>query len=158
MSIDILRNEAPSQELLNKKLCIFCEIIAGREPAGIITETSKTLVIAAREEGYPLMLTKTHYENLLDPRLDNTTAEELGLMQREMAQVVSTVNNGADISVIINNGRNAGQEIFHLHIHIMPRDRSDRRVIIRIGEPLSLEERYLKASLYRQAIQKLQNP
>lgn len=142
----------------NPKICVLCEIVAGRTPAGIILETSRLLVITAREDGYPLILPKAHIEDLRDPKLDDETAKELGLMQRDMAKIVTKIDMGVDISVVTNNGHQAGQEIPHLHIHIIPRTTGDRVVRIKFGTTLPLEERHLRAVRYRQALQDLQAP
>lgn len=145
------------KEVLEEESCIFCEIVRGRAPAGRILETSRLLVITAREGGYPLILTKEHFDNLLDPRLDNGTVEELGLMQRDMAKIVAQVDGVEGVSIIANNGHSAGQEIPHLHIHIMPRVAGDRKIRITLGTAVPMEERYSRAALYKQAIDNLQN-
>lgn len=137
--------------------CIFCEIVKGNAPAGRILETSRVLVITAREGAYPLILPKEHVDNLLDPRLDDETAQELGLMQRDMAQVVTRVDGVKGVSIITSNGHDAGQEVPHLHIHIMPRVEGDRKIRIRLGTAISEKDRYSKAVLYKEAIQILQS-
>lgn len=153
-----LEEEKKLSKLPAGRVCIFCEIVRGRAPAGRILETSRTLVITAREGGYPLILTKKHFNNFLDPSLDDETVKELGLMQRDMTQVVARVDGVDGISVIATNGQSAGQEVNHLHIHIMPRVAGDRRIRVRLGQALPEEERYSRAALYRQAIDGIQNP
>lgn len=146
-----------SPKVLEDRPCIFCGIVAGELPAGQIFETSRLVVITAQEDGYPIILTKQHINDLRDPNLDPETAGELGVMQRDMARLVSLVDQN-DISVFINNGSNAGQEISHLHIHIMPRVPGDKRVRISRGTILSVDERQSRAALYKQYLQKLQTP
>lgn len=137
--------------------CVFCEIVADREPAGRILETSRLLVITAREGGYPLILTKEHFSNILDPKLDDDTAKDLGLMQRDMAKVVTRIDGVSGVSVVTSNGHNAGQEVPHLHIHVMPRVEGDRRIRVRLGEAMPIEERNSRAVMYREAIKNLQD-
>lgn len=137
--------------------CIFCEIVGGRAPAGRIFETDRLLVITARESGYPLIITKEHFDNLLDPKLDQDTAEELGLMQRDMAKIVTQVDVVAGVSIVANSGHDAGQDIAHLHIHIMPRVAGDRKIRVTLGTALPLKERYSKAASYKKAIDDLRN-
>ncbi len=136
--------------------CVFCEIVNGEKPAAKIFEDRRLVVILAREDGYPLILPKKHVVNLVDPKLDTATARDLGLMQRDMARIVARIDGTEGVSVITNNGEAAGQEIPHLHVHIMPRVEGDRKVRISFGTTLSLEALREKAVFYRQAIEDLQ--
>lgn len=134
------------------KTCIFCEIVAGRSPAGIITESQRTLVIVAREDGYPLIVTKKHYDNVFDPDLPKITARELGEMQVKIARLLQTADQVTGVTIATNNGRSAGQIVNHLHTHIIPRRRGDRKVRMMEGESLSLDQIFDEAQHYREAL------
>ena len=130
-------------------ICTFCEIVAGRLPASKITETDRVLVFTALEDGYPLLVTKRHVTDILDRALDRETAMELGVLQVKMAHVVKEAEGVNSITIASNNGPDAGQEIPHLHVHIIPRFPNDNRVSIKRGTRLSREDLNQKAENYK---------
>jgi histidine triad (HIT) family protein len=98
--------------------CIFCKIVAREVPAEIIAETDKTLVIkdiAPKAKIHYLIIPKEHYRDLQG--LEDCC---LGVRMLHMAQQLSVQNPEAkDYKLVINNGYNAGQRVFHLHMHFL---------------------------------------
>lgn len=139
----------------NLKPCVFCEIVAGRTEAGIISRSKRTIAIAAQEDGYPLLITRQHFTNLLDPALDKATARELGQKAMEFTRIVSKVDGVTSVSVLINNGPAASQTVGHLHVHIMPREERDKKVKLAVDRSLSLPELTQKAMAYQAALQQI---
>lgn len=100
--------------------CIFCKIIAGEIPAKKIYEDDDVLAfwdIAPQAPVHFLVIPKKHI-----PRpVDITTEDEhvSGKMLRVAAQVAK--ENGVEdgYRVIFNNGKKAGQVVFHLHLHVL---------------------------------------
>lgn len=137
------------------KPCVFCEIVAGRAPAGIIQRSKKAWVLTAREDGYPLIVTTKHIQDILDSNFDTVTAKELGRLQREVARLVCRVDGVDSVTIAMNSGRAAGQVVPHLHVHVMPRTRGDRKVRMMEGTRLPLEELVQRAERYRAAIGQL---
>ena len=70
------------------------------------------------------MVPKKPFVNILDG-----DAEILGYMMK-IAQKISRVlvkqNLGSGVNIIMNNGAEAGQEVFHAHIHVIPRLEKDQ--------------------------------
>lgn len=106
--------------------CIFCKIAAGQIPSATVYEDDDfraIMDIAPAHKGHIIVLPKTHAENLLtcDPAV---AAKALPVVQKIAAAVKKTL--GCDgINILQNNGTAAGQTVFHLHIHIIPRYEGD---------------------------------
>ena len=105
--------------------CIFCQIIQGKSNAYKIYEDELTIAfldINPISNGHTLIVPKLHetkLENLPEKHsiaLFKTVRELVGPIQKAMS--TSSANIG------INNGREAGQIIPHIHVHIIPRDES----------------------------------
>ena len=102
--------------------CIFCKIIKGEIPATKIYETEDVfcfLDIKPLNPGHALLIPKAHYTDLFDipEKLLCTLASET----KKVARVVKKVVDADGIGIGQNNGKAAGQVIFHYHIHIIPR-------------------------------------
>ena len=112
-----------------KNDCLFCAIAAGEIPSTTLYEDDKVRVIldlnpAAR--GHALVLPKRHYK-------DVTTMPKtlLGHVMKVGAQIGSAQKKafGYDgFNLIQNNGRAAGQSVFHFHLHVIPRKKGDAAV------------------------------
>ena len=106
--------------------CIFCSIVAGDIPARTVHETDDVLAFLDANplaRGHTLVIPKAHAEHVGD--LDDALASDLFAAVTELnARVQSTV--GADgANVGINDGEAAGQEVPHVHVHIIPRFEGD---------------------------------
>lgn len=110
-----------------EKGCVFCQIAQNSKESSVIAEYPNTLVIVSLE-GNPLIITRHHVENYLDPNLDDETAAELGVVQKKIAQAMRDSSQNADINIISNNGSESGQDIMHLHIHLISRLKNDEVV------------------------------
>lgn len=106
--------------------CIFCRIAAGQIPSATVYEDDDfraIMDIAPAHKGHIIVLPKTHAENLLtcDPAV---AAKALPVVQKIATALKKTL--GCDgINILQNNGTAAGQTVFHLHIHIIPRYEND---------------------------------
>jgi len=97
--------------------CLFCKIIAGEIPSKKAAETENVLAfhdITPQAPTHVLVIHKQHTASLSD-----TTDE--ALLGQWMAGVrdVARQLNLSDYRVIVNNGPQAGQSVFHLHAHIL---------------------------------------
>lgn len=105
--------------------CLFCQIIAKDIPAKIALETEHVLVmhdIAPKAKVHVLVLPKQHLESFND-----ITTEQQSLMG-ELAMAVKQVTVQLGIAesgykVVINNGRDGGQAVLHLHWHVLGGER-----------------------------------
>ena len=106
--------------------CIFCKIANGVIPSATVYEDDDfraILDIAPAHKGHVLLLPKNHFDNLLCAD-DDIAAKALPIVKR-IANALKTVTGCDGINVLQNNGTAAGQSVFHLHIHIIPRFEGD---------------------------------
>ncbi len=100
--------------------CIFCKIIDGAIPSSKVYEDDKMLVfkdIEPKAKIHLLAIGKDHFKLLSE--MDGERAELLKYMLLKIPQIA--VENGLSngYRLIINQGEDAGQTVFHLHIHIL---------------------------------------
>lgn len=100
--------------------CLFCRIAAGEIPADIVYQDEQVVVfkdIHPRARVHLLMIPRVHIEGL------NDLQPEHGELIAHMMQLLPTLarEQGLDTGfrTIINTGRGGGQEVFHLHIHLL---------------------------------------
>jgi histidine triad (HIT) family protein len=102
--------------------CIFCRIAQKEVPASLVYEDEKALAfldIRPLNEGHILIIPKEHYENIFDIPEQLITYMH-GIVKR-IAIAVEKATKADGISIIQQNGKAAGQEVFHLHVHVVPR-------------------------------------
>ena len=102
--------------------CIFCKIAQKQVPASLVFEDAKTVAfldIRPLSEGHTLVIPKAHHADIFDIPLD--LIEHLHGVTKQVALAVKKATGADGISIIQQNGKAAGQEIFHLHIHVIPR-------------------------------------
>jgi histidine triad (HIT) family protein len=100
--------------------CIFCRIVAGQIPAKKVHEDDELLVFHDIHPWAPvhvLVVPKRHVASLAEvgPEHEALLGRMLGLAPRLMKQL--GVDNG--FRVVVNTGADGGQEVHHLHMHVM---------------------------------------
>ncbi len=100
--------------------CIFCKIVAGVIPARKVHEDDELIAFHDINPWAPvhvLVIPKVHIATLADvgPEHDPLLGRMLGLAPRLMRQL--GVSNG--FRTLINSGPDGGQEVYHLHMHVM---------------------------------------
>ncbi len=106
--------------------CIFCKIVKGEIPSSTIYEDENVKVIldiAPAAKGHAILLAKRHVANVFE--LD---AEYAGKIFSTVPKVAAAIKEelGCDgMNILQNNGVEAGQTVFHLHIHFIPRWKDD---------------------------------
>jgi histidine triad (HIT) family protein len=102
--------------------CIFCQIVAGDIPSRTVYEDEDVLAFLDANPlapGHTLVIPKSHHETLADLPTD-VGREVFGALHRITPAVESAVDAPAT-TVAFNNGEAAGQEVPHVHGHIVPR-------------------------------------
>jgi histidine triad (HIT) family protein len=101
--------------------CLFCRIVSGEIPATIVRETRNTLAfrdIGAKAPVHVLVVTKEHYVDVASLAQDNPAlAGDLLATAADVAEAEGLVGEG--FRVIFNTGEYAGQEVFHVHAHVL---------------------------------------
>jgi len=109
-----------------EKNCIFCKILCKEVNESFVKESKN--FIALRDvnpvnEGHTLVIPKKHYVNLMDLP-EELYCESLKLA-KEVAKELMDSKLAEGFNLVMNNFKAAGQEVFHAHIHVIPRKRAD---------------------------------
>ena len=107
---------------MNDGSCIFCRIAQKQVPASYVYEDEKVMAlldIKPLNEGHTLVIPKSHYESIFE--IPEDLVAHLHGVTKRIALAVKKATNADGISISQQNGKAAGQEIFHLHVHIIPR-------------------------------------
>lgn len=104
--------------------CIFCKIISGNIPARKVHETARSLAFLDAfplVRGHVLVIPKAHHVKIQD------ILPEDGADLFEAVQVVAKkIERLAPSSLIaVHNGKESGQEVPHVHVHVIPRKPED---------------------------------
>ena len=105
--------------------CIFCKIANKEIPSRIITETENSIVFLDAfpvSRGHTLVIPKNHYEKVQDMTdVDNNDLFDT------VYRVISKVDKLTGSTLLaIHNGKDSGQEIPHVHVHLIPRESHDQ--------------------------------
>jgi histidine triad (HIT) family protein len=106
--------------------CIFCDLIRGAAEVSICYEDATSLAfmdIQPVNPGHVLVVPKAHYETLSDVPYD--VAMHLFDVSMRIAPVIRRMAGARDMNIVVNSGPNAGQNIFHYHVHLIPRTTAD---------------------------------
>ena len=111
---------------MENETCLFCKIVAGDIPAEKVYETDDVLAfldINPVNAGHTLVIPKAHHDHLLATPKDTF----LSVMEAVhfLAPIIKEATDADGINIGINTLPAAGQEVFHLHVHIMPRFSGD---------------------------------
>jgi len=105
--------------------CIFCKIAKGEIPVDFIEETNNFVAFLDKNpvgEGHTLVIPKEHFVNFLDMPF-NLGSEFFDIIKKIADK---RLKDGAEgFNLLMRNGRVAGQEILHTHLHIIPRKKDD---------------------------------
>jgi len=104
--------------------CIFCKISNGEIPTKILSKTTNSIAFLDAfplTKGHTLVIPKTHHEKIQD-----MTPEENSDLFSMVHKIISKVDKlSGSTLVAVHNGRAAGQEIPHVHVHLVPRSSDD---------------------------------
>ncbi|MBU1126640.1 MAG: HIT family protein [Patescibacteria group bacterium] len=102
--------------------CLFCKIIEGEIPSHKIYEDDKVfafLDISPVSKGHTLIIPKSHSENLTQGTEES--AADLFKTVHHLAPKIMTALEATAYNIGMNHGADAGQLVFHTHVHFMPR-------------------------------------
>lgn len=102
--------------------CVFCKIVSGQIPSCTVLETDDALAILdinPVNAGHVLLIPREHHANLYE--LSDDLAARVASLLPRLARAIQQATGADGLNVIINNGRAAGQTVFHGHWHLIPR-------------------------------------
>ncbi len=102
--------------------CVFCKIIKGEIPSTAVYEDDDFRAIldvnpAAR--GHVIILPKKHAANIFE--LEQEDAAKIFPVAAKIASALKETYHCDGVNILQNNGEAAGQTVFHLHVHVIPR-------------------------------------
>ncbi|MGM0398390.1 MAG: HIT family protein [Halobacteriota archaeon] len=106
--------------------CIFCAIAEGTADARVVAETSDAIAFLDANPlapGHTLVIPKAHHETLND--LPTAEGEVVFSLLHRLVPVIEDAVDADGSTVAFNNGRAAGQEVDHVHGHVVPRFEGD---------------------------------
>ena len=106
--------------------CIFCKIIAGEISARVIIQNEKAMALLDAfplAAGHTLVIPKSHYAKV--QQMSEQDAVAVFDMVWKLAGAVETTSQVNASTIAIHNGSDAGQEVPHVHVHIVPRKSGD---------------------------------
>lgn len=106
--------------------CIFCAILAGRAPASIVLNEPGALAFLSLEQPNPykvLVVPREHVETIFD--LNDAQAAALFQAAVRAARAVRAVSGCPGLNIVQANGRVGQQDVFHVHLHLLPRFAAD---------------------------------
>lgn len=109
---------------------LFLKIIAGDIPSTKIYEDEYTyafLDIRPINKGHTLVVPKKHSRNILD--IDTPSLTHLMSSVQKVARAVKEATGADGITLVMNNEAGGGQDVFHTHMHIIPRFVSDHTFV-----------------------------
>ena len=104
--------------------CIFCKIVNGTIPVKKLYETTNSLAFLDAfplARGHTLVIPKNHYDKVqkMNPQDNGDLFEVVRIMARKLESISPSV------LIAVHNGKESGQEVPHVHVHLIPRDSSD---------------------------------
>lgn len=106
--------------------CIFCAILEGRVPRSVVYEDEDAVVfmdLFPVHPGHALIVPRRHIEDL--ESCPGELAGRLFELSGKIAPAVVRATDAAGFNVWTANGKAAGQEVLHLHLHVLPRYEHD---------------------------------
>lgn len=106
--------------------CIFCSIIEGHIPANRVYEDDDAIAFMDRTQtvpGHVLIVPRQHAANLFE--VDPDAYARLFAVTARVARAVKAALHPPAMAILQNNGREAGQTVDHLHVHILTREAHD---------------------------------
>ncbi len=111
--------------------CIFCKLANGVFPTNFIYEDEDFKVILDANpatKGHSLILPKKHFKNILDA--DEEILKKALPLAKKLSNKLIEVLKCDGVNVLQNNNKAAGQVVFHLHIHLIPRYSDEKEHLI----------------------------
>ena len=121
--------------------CIFCKIVRGEIPSHKVYEDDDVLAfldISQVTKGHVLVIPKAHYDNFL------ATPQEVMHKVMDVAQRIGQVQimslGAKGVNILSNVNKEAGQSVFHFHVHVIPRYEAKEGFKIEMKENNNLKD------------------
>ncbi|MDF9866841.1 histidine triad (HIT) family protein [Bacilli bacterium PM5-3] len=125
--------------------CLFCKIVSGEIPSYKIYEDEDVLAfldISQTTKGHTLVIPKKHAKDIYE--IDDESMAKVYKVARKLANTLSEKLNANGINLLNNNKVDAGQTVFHYHVHLIPRYDKDDKFVVNFleNENSNIEDTY----------------
>ena len=106
--------------------CPFCAIVAGETPASVVFEDGRSIAfldVEPANPGHALVVPRAHAAGLAD--LPEPTGGHLFRGGMRVAAALRAELDPDGVNLFLADGEAAGQEVFHVHLHVLPRHEDD---------------------------------
>lgn len=111
---------------MNDPSCPFCRMVAGSIQASYVWEDPDVFAIMSLEQPTPykvLVIPKIHVASLFD--LTDDLAASLFRVTVKVARAIRDASQCPGLNLVQANGRVGQQDVFHFHLHLVPRFEND---------------------------------
>jgi histidine triad (HIT) family protein len=108
------------------KDCLFCKIVSGEIESTKVYEDEKVMAfmdLFPVNKGHTLVIHKKHAATMYD--MTPEMMQDIGKVLPRLTNAVKKATDCDGVSISQNNGKAAGQVIFHVHFHLIPRFEND---------------------------------
>lgn len=112
--------------MTSQQECIFCKIVNGDIPCYKVYEDEAVLAfldINPANLGHTLIIPKRHYQDIYD--LPEDVFMRIGSVAKKLSLDYRDKKGISALNLISSNGGAAQQDVFHFHLHLLPRDNED---------------------------------
>jgi len=121
--------------------CIFCKIVNGQIPSKIVYENDTNIAfldIRPISTGHTVVIPKKHYSTI--ETLPDKEVENLFKVVKKVASLIYEKLDIDGYNIVQNNHKAAGQVVEHSHVHIIPRNRGDRKIELNVPKEGASDE------------------
>ena len=121
--------------------CVFCEIVAGEAESFVVASDAGAVAfldINPLGRGHTLVVPTRHVTDLLDGGAD--VLAEIAPVVEETSRLLVGRLGAEGLNLFQSTGAAAGQEVFHLHLHLLPRWKGDGVLDGLLGTPSGAED------------------
>ena len=107
---------------MKKADCIFCKIANNEIPSSKVYEDEDVLAfldISQVTKGHTLVIPKEHYDNFLSA--PHEVMHKVMDVAQRIGQVLIVSFGAKGVNILTNVNKEAGQSVFHFHVHVIPR-------------------------------------
>ncbi len=115
--------------------CIFCKINKGEIPSYTLYEDELVRVfldVFPKAKGHLLIISKDHDENIFDA--SDEVLARINVVAKKMALILQAKLGATGVNIVNNSGIDAGQEVLHLHYHVIPRYKNDNFKVFALAQ------------------------
>lgn len=102
--------------------CVFCGIVAGNRPAETVGENERALAfmdVNPAADGHALVVSKAHAQDIWD--LDPQDGAAVWLLTQQVADAIRAGLAPDGLTLFQANAKAGWQDVFHFHLHLVPR-------------------------------------